>query len=403
MRRLARLNIVILGLLVLGFAAVRAQKVETVDGVRWVHNDAQGQWGENPKISLEFVTNLGELDSDDENVLFHMPTDIAFDSHDNIYVLDQGNQRIQKFDAEGKYLATIGRQGEGPGELQFPMSLDIDAQGYLYVPDISNQRLQIYTPEGIDHKGISMNRGALGTIRLLSDGRMLKSSGGMMAISPGAMNEKAAPPPLFKLLDPAGEEIKEFGAPHDYKDFITNMMGNRVHFALGGNDNIYVAFDYQNRIDKYSPEGELLWQADRKLNYDTKKPVSKGSRSGSGGRIAIQAPRMNRASQGIAVDPAGRIWVVGLERQIREEEQVNMNISRSMGGSGRSTQSVSVTGNTDLTTTDMYRLEVYDPDGILLGIFPLKHFVDDIRINKDRIFLLDRLRGAQFYEYRVAE
>jgi hypothetical protein len=403
MRKLAGLHIIFLGLLALGFTAAHAQKVETVDGIRRVHNDDKGKWGENPQLSLEFVKNLGELDSDDENILFHMPTDIAFDSQGNIYVLDQGNQRIQKFDAAGKYLATIGRQGEGPGELQFPMSLDIDAKGYIYVPDTSNQRLQIYTPEGIDHKGITMDRGALGPLRLLSDGRMLKGAGGMMTISPGAMNDKAPPPPLLKLLDAAGEEIKEFCVPHDYKEFITNMMGNRVHFALDTNDNIYVAFDYQNRIDKYSPEGGLIWRADRKLNYDTKKPVSKGSRSGGGGRIAIQAPQMNRASQGIAVDQAGRIWVVGLERQIKEEEQVNMSISRSMGGGGRSTQSVSVSGNTDLTTTDMYRLEVYDPEGVLLGIFPLTHFVDDIRINKDRIFLLDRLRGAQFYEYKISE
>jgi len=402
MRRLAYLNIVIFGLFLLGYSLVSAQKVETVDGVRWIHNGAEGTWGNSPKLSIEFVKNLGELDADDENILFHMPTDIAFDSQTNLYILDQGNQRIQKFSADGKYLATIGRQGEGPGELQFPMSLDIDTKGYLYVPDTSNQRIQVYTPEGIDHKGITMNRGSLGPIRLFTDGRMLKGSGGFMAISPGSMNDKTPPPSLFKVLDAAGKEIKEFGVAHDYKDFMLNMMGNRVHFSLDQNDNVYVAFDYQNRIDKYSPEGELLWRADRKLNYDTKKPISKGGRSGSGGRVMIQAPQMNRASQGIAVDSVGRVWVAGLERQIREDEQVSMNVSRNMSG-GKSTQSVSVTGNTDLTTTDMFRLEVYDPEGILLGIFPLKHFVDDIRIHGDRIFLLDRMRGAQFYEYRISE
>jgi hypothetical protein len=232
---------------------------------------------------------------------------------------------------------------------------------------------------------------------------MLKGSGGLMAISPGSMNDKAPPPPLLKILDAAGEESKEFGNAHDYKDFMLNMMGNRMHFALDQNDNVYVAFDYQNRIDKYSPQGDILWSADRKLNYDTKKPISKGGRSGSGGRIMIQAPQMNRAAQGIAVDQSGRIWVAGLERQIREDEQVSMNVSRTSGGGGRDTQSVSVTGNTDLTTTDMFRLEVYDAEGILLGILPIKHFVDDIHIHGDRIFLLDRMRGAQFYEYRITE
>jgi len=29
--------------------------------------------------------------------------------------------------------------------------------------------------------------------------------------------------------------------------------------------------------------------------------------------------------------------------------------------------------------------------------------VDDIWIIKDRIFMLDKMRGAQFYEYRIIE
>lgn len=64
---------------------------------------------------------------------------------------------------------------------------------------------------------------------------------------------------------------------------------------------------------------------------------------------------------------------------------------------------MSVAGNTDVRKTDMYQLEVYTPDGVLLGKLPLTHFVDDIRINKDNLYLLDKMRGMKYYEYKIID
>jgi hypothetical protein len=73
-------------------------------------------------------------------------------------------------------------------------------------------------------------------------------------------------------------------------------------------------------------------------------------------------------------------------------------ISGSPSGETRKT-----VGNTDLRTTDMFKLELFGPDGVLLGEIPLTHFVDLIHVHKDRLFLLDRDRGVRFYEYRIIE
>jgi len=377
MTRTIKPSVILLSLLLAVSGHLLAQKIETVDGVKIIHNQKDGKWGKNPELAIEFVKNIGELDSDDDNVLFHQPADIAFDSEGNIYVLDAGNQRIQKFSPDGTYLATLARQGEGPGELQFPLSLDIDSEGYIYVPDMGNQRIQVYKPDGKAHKGISMDRTPLGTIRLHHDGTMLQGAGGFIMMGPGGMDSDTAPPPLLKVRNQEGEVVKEFGK--------------------------YVAFNFQNRIDKYTPGGELLWMADRPLNYDTKAPKTKGSRRASGGNVRIEAPQMNRASSGIAVDGKGRIWVVNYVRQVKEEEKVGARIGVTMDDSGKRSMNVAFEGNTDLTRTDMYRLEVYDADGVLLTAFPIDHFADAIRIHDDRIFIMDRMRGAQFYEYRIIE
>ncbi|MFA9452941.1 MAG: hypothetical protein ACERK6_03425, partial [Candidatus Aminicenantaceae bacterium] len=118
---------------------------------------------------------------------------------------------------------------------------------------------------------------------------------------------------------------------------------------------------------------------------------------------SIEMPQMNRASNGIAVDGQGRVWVVNYVRQIKEEEQVGTRVGMNMNESGKRSMNVAFEGNTDLTKTDMFRLEVYDADGILLTAFPIGHFADSIRIHDDRMLIMDRMRGAQFYEYRITE
>lgn len=73
-----------------------------------------------------------------------------------------------------------------------------------------------------------------------------------------------------------------------------------------------------------------------------------------------------------------------------------------MSPSGRQT-TMKPSGNTDLRETDAYKLEVFDPDGLKLGEIPLQQFVDGIFIFGDRLFLLDRMRGASVQEFRNIE
>jgi len=61
----------------------------------------QGKWGNKPG---EFGV-WGEMIEGEE--ITYGPSGIAVDSKGNIYILDMVNERIQKFDSEGKYLLSI--------------------------------------------------------------------------------------------------------------------------------------------------------------------------------------------------------------------------------------------------------------------------------------------------------
>src|SRR5512140_1916205 len=83
------------------------QRIESVDGVRDVHNTKGGAWGDDPKITIDLLRTIGNVDTNDENLAFRSPLDMAVDDGGRIYILDSGNQRIQVFGPEGKYLRTI--------------------------------------------------------------------------------------------------------------------------------------------------------------------------------------------------------------------------------------------------------------------------------------------------------
>ena len=79
---------------------------------------------------------------------FKYPAMIASDKNSNIYVVDQHNHRIQKFDSEGKFILMWGRQGANNGEFNFPYGIAIDSKGDVYVSDMNNNRIQKFSPDG---------------------------------------------------------------------------------------------------------------------------------------------------------------------------------------------------------------------------------------------------------------
>jgi DNA-binding beta-propeller fold protein YncE len=79
---------------------------------------------------------------------FIYPTDIAFDSTGRIFVAEYGDHdRIQVFNAGGKYLYEFGSFGDGPGQFSRPQSILIDGD-LLYVTDACNHRICVFKTDG---------------------------------------------------------------------------------------------------------------------------------------------------------------------------------------------------------------------------------------------------------------
>ncbi len=378
-----------------------AQKVETVDGVRVVQNKGKGIWAKSPRIALEKLRALGDIEAESEEVAFYLPLDMAIDSDGNLYVLDTGNHRIQKFSPDGAYLATLGRQGQGPGEFNFPGSLDIDHKGALIVVSPYGQKMQFLDMAGVEIGSLTFQEFASEYYRALEPDLLLSAVRRQPPL-PDDEDQDENPDPLLQITDREGKLVKTFGEPRDYKHGFVNAKGNNVRFAVGEDGTIAVTFRFQNRVDKYDPEGKILWRAERDLGYNARKPLTKGTieRNDSGG-ISMHSPQMNTCSEAVDMDGEGRTWVVTLARQLKDEEEAGTNVSVSRGDQG-TTLSMRPWSEEEIPpVTDAYVLEVFDADGVLLQRFPLDHYADVLRIRGDRLYILDKVRRMQVHAYRI--
>jgi hypothetical protein len=123
--------------------------------------DDQAQF--DPHFQLEERLAIG-----DEGT-FGRISDLIADQSGHIYVLDRYLKKVDRFDASGVHLATVGKEGEGPGEFSYPSALALWGEADLYVYDRSNLRLSRFATEDdaltlVEEARVPFSAGAICTL-----------------------------------------------------------------------------------------------------------------------------------------------------------------------------------------------------------------------------------------------
>jgi DNA-binding beta-propeller fold protein YncE len=92
---------------------------------------------------------------------FAKPTGAAVDSEGNLYVADMLNARIEVFDADGNFVRTFGKRGDGPGYFAMPKGVAVDSDGHIWVADSMQNKIQVFSPEGTFLISMGYGRGLL--------------------------------------------------------------------------------------------------------------------------------------------------------------------------------------------------------------------------------------------------
>ena len=84
---------------------------------------------------------------------FNQPSAVVVAPSGDVFVADghigeESNERVVKFDKNGKFMMTWGKRGTGPGEFDGPHCIAMDSRGRVLVCDRSNNRIQIFDQNG---------------------------------------------------------------------------------------------------------------------------------------------------------------------------------------------------------------------------------------------------------------
>jgi hypothetical protein len=334
--------------------------IESIEGVKHIHNLAP-KWDDEPRIKLEFVQKIGDIESDDENYMLFRPVDCDVDKKGNIYILEIGSQRIQKFNSTGKYLSTFGRKGQGPGEFRLPSDMCLWNDSLLYVYDGGRLNIQLFTIHGEVTGGFNTT-GPCNGLEVLSTGEIVTNHN---------YYKDTGNPKSIALINQNGEVTSRFGTFFDNKDKIIRDVTNNHTFAIDSEDNIYTAFNEANRIEKYSNEYELQFSFDQPLNYEVEHSNQQGP---EGVRLSI-----TNVSGGIDIDPLNRIWILTFKKQI----------------TGRMKRDNDING--------LFEFTIFDENGILLGKRPLPVSGFRFKIVRENLFIIDTMNEMCVYQYKIID
>jgi YVTN family beta-propeller protein len=186
-----------------------------------------------------------------DNSHFNSPTGVAVDSSGNLYIADQNNHRIQKFNSAGIYQSTIGESGNSGSDnshFQNPTGVAVDSSGNLYVADYNNQRVQKFNSSGVYQStlGVTGVVGFNNSYFNYPTGVAVDSSGNLY------------------VADQNNNRIQKFNSAGIYQSTlgVSGVSGSdNSHFyfpygvAVDSSDNLHVADQFNHRIQKFNSAG----------------------------------------------------------------------------------------------------------------------------------------------------
>lgn len=119
---------------------------DTIGDTVIVRTVSGSEWGVVARLDPEL--RIGEFEGEDHYMLGEVRS-LAVAPDGSIYAMDSQVPALRKYGPDGSYVATFGREGEGPGEYKGPDGgLTVLDDGRVVLRDPRTARLQVYSATG---------------------------------------------------------------------------------------------------------------------------------------------------------------------------------------------------------------------------------------------------------------
>ena len=189
-------------------------------------------------IQLEQLLTLGSLEDD---LLFQW-IGVNVDLSGNIYVTDSLDYSLKKISSDGNLLKKKGGRGQGPGEFMAPRLLDA-SDNYLYVTDQLVSGIQVFDKELQFVRRIPIQVS-------ISDFCVLRDD--EIAVAPLVING----PPQICFYDAAGRIDRVMTLSQQTR---SDLIMDQFNFIIDNHKNVYIAYTFQDKIEKFDPVGSRIW------------------------------------------------------------------------------------------------------------------------------------------------
>jgi len=280
--------------------------IEEVDGVMVVKNPKEPMY-EEEVFSLEEELSIGVAEGAEE-YMFLDAREIAVDNRERIFVSDRRGLHIKVFDKFGKYIKSIGRKGQGPGEFSQISSIQITPRNELMVYERNGFKLTFFSLDGDYIRTVLLKGIQAFWVRENSKGNYFESSVEFQ----GQYNTNT-----FRVAT----EVKEYGSDFAFiktiaKDKFRNANVPLRHDMLArfpSFDFIICGFKDSYELHIINLEGKIVRKVSRDYSpieiseeEKTKRKLPKSS----------ELSKYFPAFQDFSVDEEGRIYVQLFERQM---------------------------------------------------------------------------------------
>jgi hypothetical protein len=257
---------------------------------------------------LKEELTIGSEKGSDEAMLLD-PICIRAGDDGRIFVLDRKAVQIKLYGPEGRFIKTVGKAGQGPGEMSGPRDFSITAGQELLVNDDRGRRLLFFSLKGEFRKAIPRKETfAFENPSLNARGQFI--AGASLMVEGEFIQELA-------IYGPRIERLTVLFSKPALKYPVFNPLFPQICFQMTKDDRIVWGITSKYELIIADPEGKAI----RRIIKDyTSVPVPKEQKDQwkkdfySGQDVRLEIPDDYPPFQGLVLDDEGRIFVRTYEK-----------------------------------------------------------------------------------------